>query len=109
MAESAGDSLCEFERLLLLDPSPLDPIVKALAFDEFHRDVDEVPVLSEIEGADDVWMTHLGQGSRFPLESQANLLVLSELWRKDFQRHDLPQSGVLGAVDGSHPAISNMA
>ena len=52
----------------------------------------------------DVRMVHLGQGSSFPLESKPDLFLLGELGREDLERDDLPQPGVLRAVDGSHSA-----
>ncbi len=86
------------------------------AFHEFHRDERLAGIRSArwkrhladfIDGAN-VGMVQGGRGLCLTVEAVQSLCVCRERVRKELERNEPVQAGVLGLVDNSHPAATHL-
>ena len=82
------------------------PLVKALAGDELHRQEGAVPLLAHLENLHDVRMREPGGGFRFG----AKPCTLARAMRRKhhLQGDDATQAALPGLIDDAHPAAADL-
>ena len=88
--------------LLFINGPAMEGFMEGLSVDEFHHDVEHVVDLPKVVDADKVGMVQFGHSLGLVLESPAEVLVLPEFARQDFDR-DIPLKRFLvGLIDCTH-------
>ena len=79
-----------------------DPIEK------LHRDERTTTMLADLADSTDVGMVQCGSGSSFAANAFQCVRTLSDIVGKKLQRDKAAQNGVLGLVDYTHPAATQL-
>src|SRR3990172_581902 len=84
----------------------LEHVFERAAFDVFHHDECETLGLAIVVDGHNVRMIELGDGARFALEALAELGILGEVRRENFDSDVALQAGLVGFVDARHAAFA---
>ena len=71
-----------------------------------HGNERTIPFLSDFVDGADIGMVEGRRRSGFPAESFQRLLILSQFFGEEFQRHKSAQFDVLGLIHHAHPAAA---
>ena len=97
------------QKLVERDGFPLDAILQRHALQAFHNDEKPVLVFADIVDGADVRVIQRRRRTRFPLKSFARLRILSQLFRKELQRHAPAEALVFRLVHNAHPATTQLS
>jgi hypothetical protein len=106
--ETLRDLRGHVERFLRTEGSRLDLVLEALAFDERHRDKDQILGFVDLENRADVGMVENGGGLGFADETLAVLRVLERLREEELEGDETLELRVLGFVYDPHPALAEL-
>ena len=85
----------------------LDERLEVRPLDQPHQDVEVLVRLARVDHFDDVRMLDRRRQPPLVLESLAKRLVLRKSWRQQLESAHFPEVLVPGAIDDSHPALTN--
>ena len=83
-------------------------LAKRPAFEKLHDGEGDAVFLSEVVNGQDVGMGERGHGPSLTLEALAPLGRTGHVFGKDFQCHPSTERRILGNVDITHPATSEL-
>ena len=83
-------------------------MLQRLPFQQFHGNEGLAVAFFNVVNRADVGMIQSGRGTSFALESFQGLVVFRKFLRQEFQSDEATQLGVLGLIDHTHAAATEL-
>ena len=84
-------------------------VLQGCALQKFHHDEVELLVIPNVVNRADVGVIQRGRGAGLTLKPFSGLRVLGEIIRQELHRNSASQPKILGLVDHSHAAATQLA
>src|SRR5208282_4398709 len=106
--ERVGDLDGQREKHLVLGRSPRDAMLQRHAFEKFHGNKRLAILVADIVDRADVGMVQRRSSLGLALKARQRLRITGNVFRQKFKRHKTVKPRVLGLVDNSHAAATEL-